>query len=215
MIKAFILAVTCTALVSCGPLSKGGVGDTLINAGKLVTGLGGGAEEPAPSPEMASAQPEDVLVISIAALGLATPTVRVGQNGSVSTWRADQGFSFSFDNDILVATRGLGDDLIGSDANGVRAAIAAGGGTVSRAHSYLGALDQIVLRETTCTITRIGSEDVPTLTGSTRNLVRHNESCTGRTIAFENIYWTNEAGDIMRSQQLVSPSLAYLVTDRL
>ena len=211
--KLGIAALICATFAACGPLNRGGVGETIINAAKVITGRADPAAAE-PSPEMAAAQPQDVLVVSIAALGLALPTVQIGENGAVTTWRADQGFSFSFEDGVLVATRGLGDDLIGSDTGGLAAVLGAGGGTVERAHSYLGALDQVVLRTTSCTVTNAGPEEVTTLTGGTRTLTRFNESCQGRTIAFENIYWLDDDGNIMRSQQLVSPSLAYLVTDR-
>ena len=119
----------------------------------------------------------------------------------------------SFESGILVGTRGLGNDLMGADISGVRATLNAGGGTVTRRHSFLSSEDQIFTRDMTCTITREGSETLQTLRGP-RDTVKFVEDCQGRLLVFKNSYWI-AGGEILRSRQAVSGTEGFIQVDTL
>jgi hypothetical protein len=46
-------------------------------------------------------------------------------------------------------------------------------------------------------------------------LRRFDENCRGTTIIFDNIYWVDGSGAIVSSRQYVSPTVAYLRSNRL
>jgi hypothetical protein len=115
---------------------------------------------------------------------------------------------------VLVATRGLGADLMTIDSAGVREALRAGGGTVDRRMETLSTQDQIVTDTFRCTIVPAGSETV-SLGVREATLRRFDEECRSRSLVFDNIYWLGEGGEIVSSRQYVSPTVAYLRSNRL
>jgi len=120
----------------------------------------------------------------------------------------------TFADGILIGTRGLSEDLMGADTQGVRDAIRAGGGTVTRRHSFLNALDQIRTRSMTCTITRQGTETLTLISGAS-DAIKYAESCTGEMV-FTNSYWVDaSSGAMLRSLQVVSASDGYIQADQL
>jgi hypothetical protein len=138
---------------------------------------------------------------------------RAGQNGNRTTWISPGKISMTFENDILVSTRGLGDDLMGANIPGLRSAINAGGGTATRTVSYLNSEDQIETHTLTCTISRVGSEEIALATGP-RTLSRVNETCRGERLAFENAYWL-DGTTILKTLQVISASQGFIETERL
>ena len=214
MMKPLFWAGAAALLAACGPLNRGGLGDTAANIARAVAN-GGAAPAAQPSPEMQAARPEDVRVITLRNQGRILPTIQTGANGPITTWGADEGISFSFDRGVLVASRGLGFDLMGTDLAGFHTSLAAGGGTLSRTVATMGSLDQIILRDVTCTLAAAGPENLPTLTGGTQILSRFDESCAGERLAFDNIYWTDPTGTIVRSRQAVTPSIGFIQVEEL
>jgi len=122
--------------------------------------------------------------------------------------------SMTFADGILIGTRGLSEDLMGTDANGVRAAIRAGGGTTTRRHSFLTARDQIRTRSMTCTVTQ-GDPETLTLLSGKQDTIKFEESCTGEMV-FTNSYWVDAGtGAMLRSLQVVSAADGYIQADQL
>ena len=123
--------------VGCGPLYEESLGNTLLNAAQSAAGVG---ETPTPavpalSPAVANAAPGDVLLVKIIARNAVAPLTKVAENGGAITWISPGDVTMAFEDGILVGTRGLNDDLMGVDPIGVRAALAAGGGTARRLQS--------------------------------------------------------------------------------
>ena len=205
------------ALVSaCGPLNDGGVGQQFAEMvqSRVAAARGTAPAAPALPPEIANAQPGEVLLVSLLARDAVAPMVRFGQNGDTITWISPGKVSLSFTNGLLVSTRGLGNDLMGVTLSGVSAAIRAGGGAAKRQHSYLDGEDNIVTAELDCTIASVGTEEVMLANGP-RALRKMTESCRGRRLAFENSYWVDDAGVILRSRQAISPAEGFMQVDQL
>lgn len=116
-----------------------------------------------------------------------------GQNGDVRTYLAPDGISFSLRSGVLIASRGLGTDLMAADVSQVLPRIRAGSGQAARVHRYLNGEDTLVSQSYNCTYARAGGEVV--------------ERCSGEDVTFENRYVLGRNGAITVSVQWVGPGL--------
>ena len=90
-------------------------------------------------------------------------------------WVGADGSGFTFKDGILVATRGVGADLMSSDVSQLRELLQAGrSGIAERFHSVLDGQGQVVLKSYVCTVTVRGE------TGQ--------EDCSGLNETFINTY---------------------------
>lgn len=132
---------------------------------------------------------------------LASVLIEVGQNGPVTTFTTPDGVSFGFRNGVLVATRGLGNDLMSADARQTEALLMTQGtGNTVRIHRFLDGQDQLFVRSFVCQITRAGPQ-----------IFR--ETCAGKEIQFENTYRFDLAGQIVSSRQWISPERGYVTLE--
>jgi hypothetical protein len=167
------------------------------------------------TPEEVAASPDDYRLFTINALGVAELARRLTSADGRETFIAQSGFSASYKDGILVATRGLiGEDIMAASAPGLLDAIVAGGGTTTRAIETLDALNQINTATFTCTVTAAGTETI-NLGIRSVEAPRFDENCRGSALIFDNIYWLDESGAILASRQYVSPTVAYLRSNRL
>jgi hypothetical protein len=187
----------------------------------LIGGIGSQSSVSAPravpggfTSEAIAAEPGAYRLVQINALGLLEPARIIQENGDEVTLALQSGPTAAYDGGVLVATRGFGDDLITMDSGGVLSALRAGGGSIARRMETLDGQDQIRTSNFSCTITPAGSEAV-NLGVREVTLRRMDERCQGEAIIFNNIYWLDQAGDIAASRQYVSPTVAYLRSNRL
>ena len=166
------------------------------------------------TPDAVAAQPGAFRLMQVNALGLVEPGRLIQANGSEETYRLRSGPTAAFDEGILVATRGFGDDLMTMDSRGVLPALRAGGGEIERAMETLDAQDQVQTQRFACTIAAAGSEEVD-LGLRRATLQRLDETCRSPALVFQNIYWLDAGGTLTASRQYVSPSVAYLRANRL
>lgn len=205
----------CLALVlaGCGPLYESDLGNRLTQVAQQVSGTAPPPAPPSLAPEVASAQPGDVLLVKILARDAVAPMTKVAESGDAITWISPGKVTMSFEDGILVGTRGLEDDLMGVDAIGVRDALNAGGGTATRRQSFLTSEDQIATRDLTCEITNLGAEEIQTI-GGARRTTKFEEDCQGPALVFKNTYWL-AGGEIIRSRQAVSAGVGFIEADQL
>ncbi len=210
MMTRLIAGATLGLLAACGPMAENTLGaDLLKDRFAKLTGNALAAAPAPPAVNIATAAPGEVLLVTIMSRGAVAPLTKTGQNGDTSTWISPGQVSITVKDGILIATRGLNEDLMGAEVTGVRAALAAGGGTATRTHSYLDSEDQIKLRELTCTITENGVETIAALSGA-REAIKYSESCDGR-LRFTNFYWLDSRGGaLVQSQQVVAPTTGFL-----
>lgn len=211
--KTLCSGLILAGLSACGPLYEQSLGNTLFDAAKSVAGIADETAPPALTPAIANAAPGEVLLVKIIARDAVAPLTKAAQNGGNITWISPGDVTMAFEDGILVGTRGLPDDLMGVDPIGVRAAINAGGGTATRLQSFLTSEDQIFTRALTCTVTRIGAEDIQII-GGTRTTTKFEEDCKGPALEFKNSYWL-AGGDIIRSRQAVSAGVGFIQADQL
>ncbi|PFG63226.1 group 4 capsule polysaccharide lipoprotein GfcB/YjbF [Thioclava sp. ES.031] len=129
-----------------------------------------------------------------------------GRNGTVETWRTDDHITVSVDRGVVVATRGLGDDLMAADSEPTLAALRGTKiGPYRRTYRFLTAdnhSDYVLLG---CDMSTVGNE---TLVGL--KLLRHEEQCRNPAMAVTNIYWTDKSGLIQAGRQWVSPTVGQI-----
>lgn len=195
-----------------------GCGQVAGTAAGLMGGSGPGGPAPENMPGFTGAEiaaaPDAYLAFEARSIGVAGLGLRAGTNAGRETFIGQTGYSVTLQDGVVVATRGLGDDLMAADVSEVVAALAAGGGTARRLHETLDSRDRIVARSFDCTIAAAEPEMVALPTRQVPAL-RFEENCTGSAVAFTNLYWLDAAGRIVQSRQLVSPTVAYLRSGRL
>jgi hypothetical protein len=167
------------------------------------------------TPEQIAANPDDYRLFTINSLGIAELARRLTSADGRETFVSQSGFTAAFRDGVLVATRGLiGEDVMATSAPGLIEALAAGGGTIDRAIESLDSRNRIRTATFTCTITAAGTETI-NLGIRSVEAARFDENCRGSTVIFDNIYWLDKDGAILASRQYVSPTVAYLRSNKL
>ncbi|GAA6177823.1 YjbF family lipoprotein [Sulfitobacter pacificus] len=160
------------------------------------------------------ASPTPVLLTGLEARDIYATLSPAGTNRDATTWFTADSKSLTFTRDILIATRGLGNDLMGADVREMRNQLRKGTGSGVRVYDYLDGENQIVRRSFYCTLhprgnTRLAIFDLEVAT-------RHvTESCQNPELSFENEYWIGATGRIWQSRQWASPDIGYVFTQHL
>ncbi len=138
---------------------------------------------------------------------------QIGQNAGVETWSSADGKTVALRQGVIVATRGLGPDLMGAVVPGLARLAAGGGGAHERVYVTLGGEDQVLRDRFTCTLAQTGTE---TLTIVERGYsARHvQETCTGASGSFTNDFWF-QGTTLRQSRQWVGPKLGHITVKRL
>ncbi|WP_407493685.1 YjbF family lipoprotein [Pseudooceanicola sp. MF1-13] len=139
-----------------------------------------------------------LLLVSSLRVPVSSILSRASVNQNVETYITPDQITFALRDGILIASRGLGYDLMAADVSGVSERIRAGSGTAVRTHKYLDGKNQLVPYRFDCSYARAGAEVV--------------ESCSGEGLSFTNKYTLGAGGRIAVSTQWVSPGLqSYLI----
>ena len=218
-----LAALLCSVILAgCGEGAGAQMGERVLGTVlPLIAGASMGSEGNARSvaaPDFsAQAMAQDTsqfMAFNLTTLGIAAPARIIADNGADETWRTQAGYTASFRDGMLVATRGLGDDLMAAEAGQVRAALRAGGGTARRVAEFLSDQDQIESMTFDCVIVAAGSETVDLGLRQVPSR-KFDETCSNPRLVFTNIYWLDSAVGIVQSRQFVSPTVAYLRSNRL
>lgn len=221
-----LLAVSLGLLASCGPLggqksiaalTQGVLGD------RLTSGGGGGAEGEANAEELnprdvltrefIEGLDNDLLLVDVFDREATATLLRAGQNGSRVTWISPDGISVTLDRGVIVATRGLGADLMAADSSGLRAVLR-GAGSGQLVLETLDGLDQVVREVFDCSVTD-RTPDPVTIFERRFATTKVEVTCNNDERAFANNFWIDGNGTIWKSQQFVTPGLGYLGTEVL
>ncbi len=165
----------------------------------VLTGCGPLGKKPRPASLFAAPLSATLLSVKIPVRGAEATLLLVARNQAVETWQTGDAVSISLRDGMIVGTRGLGFDVIGSDVQQSLAAIAgrvSGSYTVQR--SYLTADNHRDLVTATCTMGRSGTDG---------HLV---EDCQTEAGPYRNEYWLDGSGRIARSNQWIGPQVQYL-----
>jgi len=148
------------------------------------------------------------LRVTLPATGAQAALAPVARNDGVTVWQTLDGITLSFREGVLIATRGLGDDLMSADVDGTLAILRGTNGAAQYPHirSYLDGEDRTVFRSFQC------RRDARTEAGPARRIT---ERCVSPHGGMTNTYWLDQTGEITRSRQWVSPAVNYVETERL
>lgn len=211
-IVAFLAALVLTA---CGSdVDETQSAQTFVAFGKKLVGRGEArASGPVGLTRAALAQiPQPVDLVTVEGLRVSALVLYAGTNGGVETWTSIDDKTISFRQGVIVATRGLGPDLIAADVPPL-ARIASGTGTYVRTHTTLGDEDATVRNRFLCTYKVTANEEIVIV--ERRHAVRRvQETCSGDSARFINEYWF-QGGTLRQSRQWMGPELDYITVARL
>lgn len=134
---------------------------------------------------------------------------RDDQPGQVTVWRSEDDASFALRNGVLIATRGLGGDILSSSVQVAadRPGPADGGAHVQMIRGGDSGLQRLALA---CELQDLGAETVEIV--EHRHATRHlRQSCSGAGGEIVNDYWVDgAAGLVWQSRQWAGPHIGYL-----
>lgn len=213
-----VLRRTCTALLLLPLLaacSNNPEKPSILADGKAifsatrVTGKAKPAAAVQLTPELiAAAAPVPLIALTVENDGRSTVLARMASNGGVDTFSTADKITVSTRDGIVVATRGLGYDLISANAPSA-SHIARGQGQHRRSYQTLDGLDQIQNVIYNCALSATGSESV-NVAGYSVPARRVSERCESDNALIENEYFVDGAGRIRVSRQSIGPAGGFL-----
>lgn len=132
--------------------------------------------------------------------------------GGIQTWATTDGTSFTLRDGVLIQTRGLGNDLMSSQAPSV-GQLLQNGGTHQRQYFFLGENDQPTRRTYDCTVTVKGRETIEIFAKS-HAVTRVAEECSRPQGSITNEFWI-EGTMIRKSQQWTSGLVGVIEFERV
>jgi len=135
----------------------------------------------------------------------------IGDNQGVKTFLTSDNISLSEKKGVVLATRGLGGDLMAADVTGSVAAI---NRMVSpeypRVMHWLDGQDQTTSLNFSCSITKIGAETLVVL-GTSIPTIHLKETCKSSKTTFENDYWRAPNSPVIwQSRQWLGDASGYI-----
>lgn len=165
-----------------------------------------GQKAPAPVPFSAEVMAGPAMQAALPDRGAQAILFPVAVNQDVETWLAVDNISVSFRQGVLVASRGLGADLMGADVTGTLAALGGQAPPVYRRQMrFLTGDHRTTYMTAGCSMTVAEKETV-----AGRPTQRLEERCEAQGLEFTNLFWVDGAGHILRARQWVSPDVGYL-----
>ncbi|THD76751.1 YjbF family lipoprotein [Thalassobius vesicularis] len=147
--------------------------------------------------------------------GTLATMIPAGRNGDVVTWRSGDGVSISLQQGLLVATRGMGDDLMAADVRDTLAMLdGQDGAEYTRIHTYLDGEYQPVFKAFRCR-EELRAADRIEIVERQHDTTRVEETCFGPQGSIANTFWIGADGTIWKSKQWISPGLGYMETELL
>lgn len=204
--RRLVLLAALLGVTACGPLAEN---QPVVSALRGIADAGSGLWQQESDPRetltraVIDAASSDLLLSVPATADTATVYTKVSQNDDLITWISEEGDSLTLRDGLVVATRGLGNDLMGADLSQVHRVLVRGNGTVARLHEYLNGEDQIITRAYQCEVVTVRSDVIEIFEVKHQTRIV-SETCTGETGGFRNLYWIDTAGMIWQSRQWVS-----------
>lgn len=186
---AWPAALTCLTLAGCG--ASAGFTDRVMAS----------LSPNSPAQSVRADHGAPTIYVTIPSLGVSGGMARISLRGNVSEWRSSDGIGLTLRGGQIIATRGLGPDLLIADAGGAGAALRLGHGEFTRTMHWLDGENHGRSEVFACTLRPTETQD----TSAERALI---ETCAGPQTAFTNSYAVSAtSGAPLRSDQWVSPGL--------
>lgn len=148
-----------------------------------------------------------------------------GQNGTLTpypgqgvgqTWLGADGATITLDRGMLKASRGMGDDLMGSSSSMPPwSQINKKTETYIRELNYITGNNKISKRVFRCDIEKTSSEELIEIWDINFKVARFEEQCSNNSFTFKNTYEVEARGIVRRSSQYHSGTLGFITIERL
>jgi len=220
MRKSIYRALTLLAICGCTQNIKDEFSETSI-----IKELSDAWREAMSTPEMVDTRKTVTRqIIESAGIPLLFIEKESGQNGTlalypgssiVETWLGADGATVSLNNGELVATRGLGNDLMGSIVPRATTLKERLGNPYTKTMRFLTADDQNDDLSLECTVRQFHKSEQIIIFEKIHEVLKYFETCTNKNYVFENLFWQNSEGLTMMSKQFHSLSVGQLLIMRL
>lgn len=159
---------------------------------------------------------EELLRVVLPQTGVEATLGLISQRDDVAVWQTLDGITVTFRQGVLIATRGLGDDLMSSDVDNTLIMLKGGPSQeyYPQIRSYLDGEDQTQFRAYQCRQSDLSMQQ-SSMGSLSRNLKRVTEHCVSTDGEVTNTYWLDPAGTVVRSRQWVRPDVGYIETERV
>ena len=150
--------------------------------------------------------------------------LETGQNGTLTqypgegigqTWLAADGATITFEQGVLKASRGMGNDVMGGETSMPTWSKINGGAFYKRTLGYLEGNNHIQTLEYDCKIRKDGKKQIITIWEVQFTVIAYEESCDSKNYPIKNTYLVENNQIVRKSYQFHSPTLGYIVTERL
>lgn len=148
-----------------------------------------------------------------------------GQNGTLTpypgqgvgqTWLGADGATITTEKGILKASRGMGDDLMGSSSSMPPwSKINKKTKTYSRELAHITGNNKIFKRVFSCDIEKTNSAEQIEIWDINFEVANYEEQCLNSSLTFKNTYQVDARGIVRRSLQYHSDTLGYITIERL
>ena len=148
-----------------------------------------------------------------------------GQNGTLTpypgqgvgqTWLGADGATITLERGVLKASRGMGDDLMGSSSLMPNwSQINKKTQSYSRELNHLSGNNRTSKRVFNCNIDRTNSQELVEIWAVNFKVTRFEEKCFSSSFTFKNVYHVDNQGVVRRSSQYHSDTIGYILTERL
>ena len=136
-------------------------------------------------------------------------------NGDGITWLGADGATITFEQGILKASRGMGDDLMGSSSTMPRWSEINSSINYKRNMKYLSGNNQILTKVFNCVIEKTNNEKIITVWQIPFTTKVYQETCQGVDDVIKNTYFVDYSLVVRKSLQFHSSSIGYITTERL
>ena len=220
MRKSIYRALALLALCGCTQNIK-----NETSSFSIVSELSGALREAMSTPELVDTRITVTRqIIESAGIPLLFIEKESGQNGTLSlypgsntveTWLSADGATVSLSNGELVATRGLGDDLMGSVVPKATTFKQRLGNPYTKTMRFLTADDQNADLNLECTMRQFHKTEEILIFEKMHEVSKYLETCTNEDYILENLFWQNSEGLTLMSKQFHGPSVGQLLIMRL
>ena len=130
-------------------------------------------------------------------------------------WLGVDGTTLTFKNGHLIATRGLGEDMMSSEGAFPSFHLISGSAEYSKTQSWLSEDNQTKSLNYSCTASVENAREKITIFDKTFLVQRATETCIDGDSKIGNEYFFERNGIVRRSRQFHSPALGYIFVERL
>ena len=150
--------------------------------------------------------------------------LETGQNGTLTpypgkgvgqTWLGADGATITFEQGVLKASRGMGDDVMGSTSSMPSWSVLLNSEQYVRQITYLTGNNFLQNKTFKCVIKKVTENDVQEIWGIVHKTKKYKEDCVNPNTKFSNVYYVDKLGVVRRSKQYHSDTLGYIITERI